>query len=147
MNVLASIGGAIARFFSLGPTASAEPRFPSSLAAAHMTDAEGRIILSATQPLIDPALNDVLLTATPLDRDGLPHAVELSWHCNDTSVLRLKVAADTLSALGTVVGEGVATVTVSDGEALESRQVVVERTRPEWTSSIDLGLEVIGKRV
>ena len=130
--MLGSLGLAVARLFRAGGerlegTVERSPTIPS-------------------QALIDPALHDVVLTATPLDRDGRPHRPTLRWLCDDTSVLRLEVSADTLSALGISVGEGVATVTVSDGEVLSHRKLVVEKTQPARPTVIGLSFAVIGKK-
>jgi len=49
----------------------------------------------------------------------------LTWRITDTSVVRVTPETDSLSALVTVVGAGITTLTISDGDTCESRQLVV----------------------
>jgi hypothetical protein len=75
-------------------------------------------------PFSTDSNNDLQLVATPADAAGNPVADVLTWASSDTGVVVLSPAADTLSALGTILKPGSVTVTVSDA-AGKSNDVAV----------------------
>jgi hypothetical protein len=82
----------------------------------------------------------VLLGISPKDEDG--RAVvdpEITWACDDESVIALEVAEDGLSAMAVSGAPGVAVVTVTHGELVETMQITVRTGEP---SSLNLSAGV-----
>jgi len=67
----------------------------------------------------------------------------LTWRVTDTSVARLEVAPDTFSARVFVVGPGITTLTISDQESYETRQIVVRPPQPIRPRGIAVSLEAL----
>lgn len=67
----------------------------------------------------------------------------LTWHSSDTSVARLEVAEDTLSALVKVVGPGRTELRVSDGLVAVTRVLTVNNLPALEGRSLDLRIEPV----
>jgi hypothetical protein len=89
--------------------------------------------------------HDVVITTAPLSKEGAPHRPSMSWHSSDTSVIRLEVSDDTLSARGIRMGVGRAVVTISDGETMEVHAIVVEDPQPVKKTSLRVTMKKVGR--
>lgn len=104
-----------------------------------------REVLSMDPITAFTATDALKCVAAPKDASGNPVAATLSWTVDHPQLVSLSVAADGLSASGTLNSPGTATISVTDGVITESQVVNVvagSAPPPPPTPAATLGLSV-----